>query len=295
MRVRLGTRGSALARIQADLVADALRRHHPGMTLEVVVIATTGDGRRPAEAGDAESAKGLFTKEIEERLLAGEIDLAVHSLKDLPVEETAGLRIAATPARADPRDALVSRLGGLIALPPGARVGTGSLRRELLVREVRPDLTIVPARGNVETRLRKLAAGEMDALVLAAAGLIRLGRESVITEWLPPEVFVPAPGQGALAVQLRSDDAVTAALTAGIDHAATRLAVRAERRFAAHVGGGCRLPVGAYGSVRDGRLALTGMVAGPRPVRVTVEGAVDEGERLAAEAALTVRAAGVDG
>lgn len=295
MPLRLGTRGSALARTQANLVAETLRRLHLDLTVDIVVIATGGDrGHRGPAAADAESVKGLFTKEIEEALLRGDVDLAVHSLKDLPVEETPGLRVAATPERADPRDVLVSRQGRRLRdLTAGARVGTGSARRELLLREVRPDLSIVPARGNVDTRLRKLAAGEVDALVLAAAGLIRLGREDVITEWLPPEVFVPAPGQGALAVQVRADDGAVASLASALDHLQTRLATQAERRFAAGVGGGCRLPVGAHAVVRDGRLALTGMVVGDgdRPVRVTVEGSPGEWERLADEAARRIRAA----
>jgi hydroxymethylbilane synthase len=158
----------------------------------------------------------------------------------------------------------------------------------LLLREARPDLRIVPARGNVDTRLRKLAGGEMDALVLAAAGLSRLGRAEVITEWLSPEVFVPAPGQGALAVQVRTDDAGVATLVTALDHPQTRQAVQAERRFAAGVGGGCRLPVGAHAVIHGGRLALTGMVVGGTPVRVTVEGSIAEWEHLADEAVRSV-------
>ncbi len=288
----MGTRGSALARAQTAIIAEALRALDPTMVLEVVVITTSGDriaGPIPRETPSApESVKGLFTKEIEEALLRREIDLAVHSLKDLPTPATPGLVITAVPARGDPRDVVISREGGVLrGLPLGARVGTGSARRDVLIREARPDLMVQPIRGNVDTRLRKLAAGEVDALVLAAAGLIRLGREAEITEWLPPEEFVPAPGQGALAVQVRADDEIARTL-AGLDDAPTRRAVEAERLFADHVGGGCRMPVGAYAEQRDGRLTLTGMVHEGRPIRVTVSGEAEEGSRLAAEAAKAV-------
>lgn len=289
-RLRLGTRGSALARRQTELAAEALGQRHPDLSIEMVTIRTGGDrsapaDQRPEATGGEEGMKGLFTREIEEKLLAGEIDMAVHSFKDLPLEETPGLEVVATPARADPRDVLVSRAGGLAALPWGARVGTGSLRRELLLREARPDVTVLPVRGNVDTRLRRMAEGAVDALVLAGAGLLRLGRAEVITEWLPPERFVPAPGQGALALQARREDVATVALLTSLDHAPTHAAVRAERRFAAQVGGGCRLPVGAYAAVERGRMRLTGLVAGAPPVRVSVEGGAEEGERLADEAA----------
>jgi hydroxymethylbilane synthase len=288
--LRLGTRGSALARAQTAIVAEALRVLHAGLALEVVVITTSGDrlaGPIPVEAASPpDSVKGLFTKEIEEALLRGEIDLGVHSLKDLPSAETAGLRIAAVPSRGDPRDVAISRDGVPLGdLSAGSRVGTGSARREVLVREARPDLVVQPIRGNVDTRLRKLAAGEVDALVLAAAGLIRLGLEVEITEWLPPERFVPAPGQGALAVQIRADDDAVGRIIARLDDASTRTAVETERLFADHVGGGCRLPVGAYAEQRDGRLTLTGMVYEGRPIRVTVTGEAGEGRRLATEAA----------
>ncbi|HEV8338725.1 MAG TPA: hydroxymethylbilane synthase [bacterium] len=295
--LRLGTRGSALARVQTAIVAEALRALGAGLVLEVVVITTSGDrlvGRIPIEtASPPDSVKGLFTKEIEEALLRGEVDLGVHSLKDLPSTETPGLCIAAVPARGDPRDVVISRdgvpLGGLSA---GGRVGTGSARRDVLVREARPDLVVEPIRGNVDTRLRKLAAGQVDALVLAAAGLIRLGREGEITEWLPPERFVPAPGQGALAIQIRADDDRVAQIIERLDDASTRTAVETERLFADRVGGGCRLPVGAYAEQRNGRLTLTGMVYDGRPIRVAVTGEADEGERLASEAAGMARASG---
>jgi len=288
--LRLGTRGSALARAQTAIIAEALRALDAGLALEVVVITTSGDrlaGRIPAQtATPSDSVKGLFTKEIEEALLRGEIDLGVHSLKDLPSTETLGLRIAAVPARGDPRDVVISRDGRPLGdLSTGARVGTGSARRDVLVREARPDLVVQPIRGNVDTRLHKLAAGQVDALVLAAAGLIRLRRDAEITEWLAPERFVPAPGQGALAVQIRAEDDTVAQILARLDDPSTRTAVETERLFADRVGGGCRLPVGAYAEQRDGRLTLTGMVYEGRPIRVTVTGEVGEGRRLATEAA----------
>ncbi len=296
MRLRLGTRGSALARAQTALVAEALRGVRPDVQIEVVVIMTAGDrlrGHIPVEEGpDVESIKGLFTKEIEEGLLRGEVDVAVHSLKDLPAVETPGLRIAAVPPRADPSDAVVTRDGRTLGeLDRHALVGTGSARREVLIREMRPDLRVVSIRGNVDTRLRKLAAGEVDALVLAAAGLIRLGRQDVITETLPPDVFVPAPGQGALAIQIRADDGRVGEVVAALDDPPTRLAVEVERLFTERVGGGCRLPVGAYCVARDGRLALTGMVYHERPVRVRVEGSASEGRTLALQAAQSISAA----
>jgi hydroxymethylbilane synthase len=268
----------------------------PDLVIEIVVITTSGDrlpGRIPVEEGaDAASVKGLFTKEIEEALLRDEVDVAVHSLKDLPAVETPRLRIAAVPLRADPRDAVVSSdRRGLRELAQGARVGTGSARREVLIREMRPDLRVMPIRGNVDTRLRKLAAGEVDALVLAAAGLIRLGRQDVITETLPPDVFVPAPGQGALTLQIRADDGRVNDVVAALDDPPTRLAVEVERLFTERVGGGCRLPVGAYSVTRDGRLTLTGMVFHGRPVRVRVEGSASEGRTLALQAAQSISAA----
>ena len=296
MRLRLGTRGSALARAQTALVAEALQGVRPDVQIEVVVITTSGDRLRgpiPVEEGtDAASVKGLFTKEIEEALLRGEVDVAVHSLKDLPTVETPGLRIAAVPPRADPSDALVTRHGRRLGeLDLDALVGTGSARRDVLIREMRPDLRVVSIRGNVDTRLRKLAAGEVDALVLAVAGLIRLGRQEVITEILPPDVFVPAPGQGALAIQIRAEDRRVGEVVAALDDPPTRLAVEVERLFTESVGGGCRLPVGAYSVARDGRLTLTGMVFHGRPVRVRVEGSASEGGTLALQAAQSINAA----
>ncbi|MBX6377192.1 MAG: hydroxymethylbilane synthase, partial [Clostridia bacterium] len=214
-RVRMGTRGSRLALAQAQRVAAALCRRWPGLVVETVVIRTRGDVTvRPlGELG----GDGLFTRAIEEALLEGRVDLAVHSAKDLPTRLAGGCVVAAWPERASVADVLVSRTGaGLAELPPGARVGTSSPRRAALLRELRPDLAVVPLRGNVETRLRRVEEGEVDAAVLAEAGLVRLGLETCRTQRLDPAVFVPAAGQGALAVEVRADDGQAAALAAAI-------------------------------------------------------------------------------
>lgn len=287
----VGTRGSALAQWQADYIIAALRSIDSGVSTRIHIIKTTGDkdqARPLAELGGL----GVFTKEIEQALLAHEIDLAVHSLKDLPTEATNGLTIAAIPEREDPRDCLVSRLGlGLNDLPPGARVGTSSTRRSAQVLALRPDLQIIPLRGNVDTRLRKATSGdksEYDAVILAAAGIIRLGRASEITEYLPLETFLPDPGQGALAVQIRAGDTELAARLAPLDHPPTRSAVTAERAFLQALGGGCRMPVGAYAEGRDGALRLVGMLAsgnGRSIARGEIQGQSSRAEDLGFELA----------
>ncbi len=298
----VGTRGSPLAQWQAQFVIAALKRIAPDLDIELRIIKTRGDRdqTRPlAEIG----GRGVFTKEIEIALLAHEIDLAVHSLKDLPTDIADGLMIAAILEREDPRDCLISRLGlGLLPaafrpqLPHGARVGTSSTRRKAQLLALRPDLQIVPLRGNVDTRLRKACSEEYDAVVLAAAGVIRLGRAQEITEYLPFDVMLPDPGQGALAVEIRAEDAPLASLIASLDHAPTRAAVTAERAFLRALGGGCRMPIAAYGEVREGsssgegRLHLRGLVAsldGAQIVRAEIVGdardAEDLGVRLAAK------------
>jgi len=213
----IGTRGSALAIAQSEWVAAAIRRARPGLAIRIERIRTTGDRMADAPLAAA-GGKGLFVKEIEEALLDGRIDLAVHSLKDVPAEVPAGLALGAFPEREDPRDVVVTRGGGPLGrLPEGAMVGTGSLRRQAQLLEARPDLRIVPIRGNVDTRLRKLDAGEVDAVILAAAGMRRLGLDARITEFLPPDRMVPAIGQGALAIELREREAARAAAPAEYD------------------------------------------------------------------------------
>jgi hydroxymethylbilane synthase len=250
--VRIGSRGSALALVQARWVAGRLAEH--GVATEVVVISTAGDERAP----DTAWGEGAFVTAIERALLEGRVDAAVHSAKDVPTDEDPRLAIAAWTAREDPRDALVCRVRGttLATLPPGSRVGTDSPRRTAFLRAVRPDLVIHPLSGNVDTRLRKLDAGESDALVLAVAGLTRLGRADRIDEVLPLEVAVPAPGQGALALQARADDSRTRDALARLEAPASRCAVEAERAFLAATGGGCRSPIGALGEVDGATLHL---------------------------------------
>jgi hydroxymethylbilane synthase len=260
-RLRISTRGSALALRQVELVVEALRAAHPEVEVEVLTVRTTGDRNqvdRIASLGD-----GVFVRGVEAELLAGEADVAVHSAKDMPTGETPGLVVAAYPERADPRDVLVSRDGRTFAeLPPGARLGTGSPRREAIARALRPDLDVQPVRGNVDTRLRKLRAGEYDALVLAAAGLDRLGLAGEVTEWLDPETWVPAAGQGVLAVQCRAGTQAER-LLAALDHAATRAAITAERAVLRRLGSGCRTPVGAFARVQDGTLTLHAVLVEP--------------------------------
>jgi hydroxymethylbilane synthase len=262
----VGTRGSALARWQAEHVVGRLQALAPDADIRVRVIKTEGDSvldRPLAEVG----SKGLFVHEIEEALLAGDIDLAVHSLKDLPGDLPEGLMLGAILERADPRDALLTRqaggAGSLAGLPAGARVGTSSLRRRAQVLAARPDVQVLDLRGNVDTRLAKLERGEYDAVVLAVAGLERLGREPAIAERLSVTAMVPAPGQGALAVEVRAPDEATAALVARLDHGPTRQATTAERCFQDRLGGGCQAPAGAYAGVSGGQIHLVGLVISP--------------------------------
>ena len=254
---RVGTRGSSLARAQSAWVIERLRALAPDRDWEPVVVTTTGDTSAAAPRGS-----GVFVKELQMALLDETIDVAVHSLKDLPTDPVPGLTIAAIPERADPREALVgAQLGGLGA---GARVGTGSPRRSAQLRRLRPDLEVTPIRGNVPTRIDKVHAGELDAVMLAAAGLGRLG---IAADWLfDPEVVLPAPGQGALGIEAREGD-VDAGLLAALDDPATRAAVLAERAVLAELGGGCMLPVAAYGRLRSGTLLVEGSVTSPDGAR----------------------------
>ena len=268
----VGTRGSGLALRQTEGVVARLRDLHPGLTFELKTIRTSGDVRQDAPI--ASLGLGVFTKAIEDALLAGDIDLAVHSLKDLPTKITKGLTIAATPVRADPRDILVNRWSlPLAKLPKKARIGTGSPRRQAQVRALRPNLQVLPIRGNVDTRLKKAVGEEYDGAVLAAAGLERLGLLAEVAEYFEPTQFVPAPGQGALAVEARANDAELLALLSPLDDAKTRAAVTAERAVLEAMGSGCQLALGAFGTVTRGRLSL-----------VSVIGAVDGSKLLRAEA-----------
>jgi hydroxymethylbilane synthase len=257
--IRIGSRGSHLALWQANHIADALRTL--GHDVSIDIIRTTGD-RMQNMAFASVGAKGMFTREIEDALLAGSIDLAVHSLKDLPTELGEAFTLAAIPQRADPRDALVSeRYSGFDALPAGAVVGTSSLRRQAQLRARRPDLEYVEFRGNVDTRLGKLEQGKADAIILAAAGLERLQKTAAIRERFSPEVLCPAPGQGALAIECRAGDEAIHAALQPLEDRDTRMAITAERRCLSALGGGCLVPIGAY-CHRDGdELWLRAVVA----------------------------------
>ncbi|HEY2154230.1 MAG TPA: hydroxymethylbilane synthase, partial [Isosphaeraceae bacterium] len=259
--IRIGTRGSPLARWQAEWVADRLRAAHPGLAVELVEIKTHGDRDRNSPLASIGGA-GLFTKEIQRALVEGAVEVAVHSLKDLPTEGPANLTLGAIPGREEVADALIApRHGTFDALPPGARVGTGSLRRRAMLLHARPDLDVVGIRGNVETRLDKATSGELDAVVLAEAGLRRLGLERHITDRLAAPAFLPAVGQGALGVECRLDDKTTLELLAPLDDPEARRAVLAERRVLAELEGGCLIPMAALGrDTEDGRLALDAAV-----------------------------------
>jgi len=262
-RIVIGSRGSLLARWQAGHVATALRRAHPGLEVEEKIIVTEGDRLTSGPLWNA-GGKGVWVKEIEAALLAGEIDLAVHSMKDVPSELLAGLALVAVPARADVRDAVVSRAGaGLDDLPRSARVGTTSLRRACQLKALRPDLAIEILRGNLDTRLRKVADGVVDAAILASAGLDRLGFAERITERLPIERMLPAVGQGALAIEARSDDARISGLCRVLDDAEAASAVAAERAFLGRLGASCRTPVAGYAHIEDGTLTMLGLVGRP--------------------------------
>jgi len=262
-RVVIGTRGSALARWQADHVGAELARLAPGLEITQQIIVTEGDRFQTGPVIER-GGKGVWVKEIEAALLAGAIDLAVHSLKDVPGQLAEGLALAAIPPRADPRDVLISRDGhALRALPPGSRVGTSSLRRVCLLRAARSDLRIELLRGNVDTRLRKVAEGVVDAAVLAAAGLDRLGFSERITERLSTHDMLPAIGQGALAIETRADDPAVRALCRRLADPAAEATVAAERALLLGLGAGCRTPVAGHGTIEGGMLRLRGLVGRP--------------------------------
>jgi hydroxymethylbilane synthase len=286
MNILLGTRGSRLALWQAHWAAARLRA--AGHAVEIEIIKTSGDQLENVPLSSS-GTKGVFIKEIEEALLAGRIQAAVHSLKDLPAEQPEGLIIGAVPEREDPRDALISREGlNLERLPPAARVGTGSLRRQSQLRALRGDLRFGPFRGNVDTRLKKLDRAECDALVLAAAGLARLGYRSRITQYFLESEICPAVGQGALAIEVRKDDRETQNVVATLDCIPTHQAVRAERAVLRALGGGCQLPLAAYGAVKGGALHLRAVIAAPdgsEVLRAMAGGAPSDAERIGARVA----------
>jgi hydroxymethylbilane synthase len=292
-RLRIGSRGSQLALWQANHVSSLLRAR--GHEVAIEVIKTTGD--KITEVALAQvGTKGMFTKEIEEALAEGRVDLAVHSLKDLPTELASTFTLAAVMKRQDPRDVFLSmRYARFRELPQGARVGTSSLRRQAQIKSVRSDLNIFPLRGNVDTRLRKLESGEFDAIILAAAGLNRLGRTEHVREVLPVEVMCPAVGQGALGIEARADDAATIEELAVLDDNAARLATAAERALLRTLGGGCQVPIGAYAEAVDGVLKLTAIVAEPDGGQVLREQQTgDDPEELGARVGKALLARGAE-
>jgi hydroxymethylbilane synthase len=260
----IGTRGSQLALWQTNWVKSRVEQLNPGIKVEIEIISTKGDRVLDVSLPKlGEQGKGLFTKELEDAIFARRVHLAVHSLKDLPTELPDGLHICAICEREDVRDALVARapIKSLDELPDRARVGTSSLRRQSQLRRVRPDLVLEPIRGNVDTRLRKLDEGQFEAIVLAAAGLRRLGYSERITEHLSEELLLPAVGQGALAIETRSDDEATGEIIHALEHQPTRLACTAERAFLKALGGGCLVPIAAHAKVGDDNLTIKGLVA----------------------------------
>ncbi len=259
--LRIGSRGSQLALWQAHHISALLRGR--GHTVELEIIKTTGDKITDVALAKV-GTKGMFTKEIEEALAAGRVDLAVHSLKDLPTELPPGFELVAITTRVNPRDAFLSvKFDGVKSLPQGARVGTSSLRRQAQLKVARPDLDVHPLRGNVDTRVRKLEAGEYDAIILAAAGLMRLGKTQFIKEYLSEEFMCPAAGQGALGIEIRDGDAETRQHLEFLNDAAARATTICERALLNRLGGGCQVPIGAFAEMKDGTLHLTGVVARP--------------------------------
>lgn len=288
MIIRIGSRGSALALAQANWVKRRLEERYPGRPVEIVTIKTSGDRFLGASVA-AIGGKGVFVKEIEDALIETRIDVAVHSMKDLPTELAEGLVIAAVPEREDARDALVSADGrSLSGLASGSLVGTGSLRRRAQILHYRPDLSVRPIRGNIDTRLKKLGQGEVNALVMAVAGLKRIGQESRINEYLAPEICLGAVGQGALALETRAGDDLIDAV-AFLHHPVTAHEVAAERAFLRRLGGGCLVPAGARAQFDDGRISLAGVVADPdggKLLRDEIAGDATLAERLGEQLAI---------
>jgi len=258
--LKLGTRSSPLALWQANWVKSILEHQWAGLRVELVPIKTTGDKILNVPLADV-GGKGLFTKEIDDALLAGRIDVAVHSMKDIPYQLPNGIDFGAIPEREDPHDAFVSNGRKLGDLPPGAVIGTSSLRRQVQLRHRFPSIRLVPLRGNVDTRLKKVASGEFDGIVLALAGLKRLGQESVVTQIIDEGLMLPAVGQGALGIACRSADNAVREKLAPLDHFPTRLAVTAERGLLAVLEGSCKVPIAGHGTLLDGRITLRGLVA----------------------------------
>ncbi|WP_419148634.1 hydroxymethylbilane synthase [Pseudoalteromonas 'SMAR'] len=295
--LRIATRKSALALWQAEFVKAELEKHHANLTVELVPMSTKGDKILDTPLAKV-GGKGLFVKELEQAMMDGRADVAVHSMKDVPVDFPEGLELHTICQREDPRDAFVSnRFSNLSELPEGAVVGTSSLRRQCQIRAARPDLIIKDLRGNVNTRLAKLDAGEYDAIILAAAGLIRLEMAERIASYIEASESLPANGQGAVGIECRSDDAKTKALLAPLEHSETRIRVLAERAMNRRLEGGCQVPIGAYAEIQGEQIHLRGLVGavdGSEILRAEQTASVNDAEQLGVELAESLLAQGAD-
>jgi len=295
--IKIGTRASKLALWQANWVQSALNEKFPDQKIELVTIKTKGDKILDVPLAKV-GGKGLFVKEIEQALLGGRIDLAVHSMKDMPAEIPDGLCIGAVPQREDPADVLVARDGlAFSKLKRGALIGTSSLRRAAQLQHARPDISIVPLRGNLDTRLKKLQTENLDAVVLAAAGIKRLELTRRITEYLQADIMLPAVGQGALCIEMRQDDPVIGPMLAALDHPDSRAVVLGERAFLKRLGGSCQVPIAGHGEIVTATFALTGLVAdvdGSRLIKATLSGPADDTEAIGVQLAEQLIARGAD-
>ena len=298
-KIVIGSRGSKLALWQAEWVQSRLAAAHPGLDASIKVITTTGDRITDVSLPTlGAQGKGLFTKELEDEMLDGRIDIAVHSLKDLPTELPGGLQVGAIPEREEVRDALITKdAASFEHLPRAAHIGTSSLRRQAQLLAAKPDLRLSPIRGNVDTRLRKLETGEYDAIVLASAGLRRLGYAEKITEYLSEDLVLPAVGQGALAIESRKDDEEVDSIIRVINHSPTRLACEAERAFLKGLGGGCLVPIAALARINGHRIDLKGLVAAPdgsEIIRGSEAGSIEEAGNVGLRLAQMLLARGAD-
>jgi hydroxymethylbilane synthase len=295
--IKIGTRGSKLALWQANWVKSVLEQNFPPTPIELIVIKTQGDKILDVPLAKV-GGKGLFVKEIEQALLTRRIDIAVHSMKDMPADIPEGLCIGAIPERENPVDVFISRNGAQFnELAAGSVIGTSSLRRGAQLRHARPDIVIQPIRGNLDTRLKKLESENFDALVLAAAGVKRLDLEHKITEYLDPEIMLPAVGQGALCIEIRKDDSTVGPLVASLEHASTRAVVAGERAFLNRLEGGCQVPIAGHGRISEKQFAITGLVAevdGSRVIKGEKSGPLDSAETIGIDLAEELLAGGAD-
>jgi len=281
--ISIGTRGSKLALWQANWVRSQLIKNFPGLSADIIIIKTKGDKILDVPLAKV-GGKGLFVKEIEEALIGNRIDMAVHSMKDMPAELLSGLSIGAIPERENPGDVLISKNNILLSqLPEKARVGTSSLRRLAQIRHIRPDLAILPLRGNLDTRIKKLDSGELDAIILAAAGVKRLGLENLITEHLDEDIMLPAVGQGALCIEIRKNDNNILKLADSLDHSITRAVVMGERAFLKRLEGGCQIPIAGHGKAENKMFTISGLVAdleGKTIIKEILSGPLESSESI---------------